>query len=114
MQVLPRRKTQVAAPSSGANGNGNGKNGNDNGKRVAADGTRLVERDPDHSLPVFDPGVELRDSMWEAATPSETTPAPTRYLGHSLPLFGPEALSHALVTVGADGHPKANSNGKGH
>jgi len=110
MQVIPRRKTLVAAPS-GANGHGNG-TGDGNGKR-AADGARLVERIPDHSLPVFDLGGDLRDSTWEAAATPETTAAPARYLGHSLPLFGPEALSHALVTVGADGHPKGNGHPKG-
>ncbi len=40
-------------------------------------------------------------------------PKAARYLGHSLPLFGPGALSHALVTVGANGNGHANGNGSG-
>jgi RND superfamily putative drug exporter len=65
---------------------------------------------------------QLTYDLQESAVDSATTTNGNgkqkvdRYLGHSLPLFGPGALSHTLITVGANGNGHANgkANGNGH
>jgi len=120
MKILPSHKTQTAAPSPPANGQATG-------ERKAANGTRPFARVPNHALPLFDlSGISQRpmDDLHEPAR----KPAPTnghrngkhkgndkhradRYLGHSLPLFGPGVLSHALVTTKTNGNGHANGSG---
>ncbi len=114
MKVLPTHKTQFPPLSRGADGHADG------GRE--ADGRRSIQRVPNHALPLFDlSGVshqltdDLRDLGWESATAPRgrgRRATPARYLGHSLPLFGPEALSHALVTVGAHGDEHGNGHGE--
>ncbi len=120
MKILPSHKTQTTAPPPPANGQATG-------GRKAANGTRPFARVPNHALPLFDlSGISQRpmDDLHEPAR----KPAPTnghrngkhkgndkhradRYLGHSLPLFGPGVLSHALVTTKTNGNGHANGSG---
>ncbi|HKI39622.1 MAG TPA: RND family transporter [Mycobacterium sp.] len=113
MKVLPSHKTQATSPLA---------NGHAGGERATTNGKRSIQRVPNHALPLFDlSGVshrltdDLRDPGWESVSTRGKggQPKAARYLGHSLPLFGPGALSHGLVTVGANGNGHADGNGSG-
>lgn len=99
MKVLPDHKTPAPAPA------------------PAANGKRSGGRAPIHALPLFDlsgTSADFTDDLLEPTGETSTRGGrrtPGRYLGHSLPLFGPGALSHALVSVGTNGHANG-TNGK--
>jgi len=104
MKVLPGHRTRTPMPEPHAAGHPNGKPG-------------AVERIPNHALPLFDlSGVSqhFTDDLLEPQRASATTNGHrngNRYLGHSLPLFGPGALSHALVTVTTNGNGHRSDSG---
>ncbi len=132
LKVLPSHKVQVApaapAPSGGATDD-----------RKASNGKRPTGRLPNHALPLFDlsgMSQHLTDDLLEPAPKPVHTNGKRkgngnsnsnskghtngngkrkgeRYLGHSLPLFGPGVLSHALVTAGANGNGHTNGKANG-
>jgi len=126
MKVLPSPRTHVPSPAAQANGHAPG-------ARKATSGGRPSARVPQHALPLFDlsgMSANLTDDLVEPARASVSANGHRngnnkrrvdRYLGHSLPLFGPGVLAHALVSAGTNGHGngsngtgRSNSNGHSH
>ncbi len=76
-----------------------------------------AQRISEHALPLFDLSKvshALTDDVREPALDSSSFTngkrKGDRYLGHSLPLFGQDFLSHRPITVGANGNGHANGN----
>ncbi|MEY8016697.1 RND family transporter [Mycobacterium servetii] len=116
MKVIPSPRTHVPAPAPQANGHAPG-------AHKASKGDRSTAHVPNHALPLFDlsgMSTQLTDELVEPTRDAVSANGRRngnhkrrvdRYLGHSLPLFGPDVLSHALVSVGTNGHANG-SNGK--
>lgn len=118
MKVIPGIKTHPL-PAPPTNGHA-GSNGHANGEHTAKPS---VDLNRDHALPLFDLSglshlLDLKEA--EAPSPARTNgngrarPKPGRYLGHSLPLFGQDILSHRplLVSTGVNGgHRNGKANG---
>ncbi|MFY2861644.1 RND family transporter [Mycobacterium sp. THU-M104] len=121
MKVIPNLKTHVRQPEPQQHGRARGTPKEAGDQRPAA-------RVPSHALPLFDLGgasSHLTDDLTEPARHplsanrnGNGSYKRNRYLGHSLPLFGPGVLSHALVSAGTNGprngHSNGRANGAGH
>lgn len=119
LKVIPSAKTHVPVPAALTNGHASNGRNTPNGKAS-------IDLNRDHALPLFDlSGLSHLMDLAESTAYSSTRgngrvrPKPGGYLGHSLPLFGQEILSHRPILVGANGghqNGKVNGhlNGNGH
>lgn len=114
MKVIPSPRSHVPAPAPQAHGHAPG-------ARKASNGGRPTAHVPNHALPLFDlsgMSTQLTDDLIEPRRDAVSANGRRngnhkrrvdRYLGHSLPLFGPDVLSHALVSVGTNGHANGSN-----
>ncbi len=121
MKVIPSAKTH-APVSPAPNGHATDE------QKTASKARPSIDLNRDHALPLFDLSglshlLDLKESTVHSSTRTNGNgtlrPKPGHYLGHSLPLFGQDILSHRPMLVGANGghqNGKANghANGNGH
>ncbi|MGZ4583093.1 MAG: MMPL/RND family transporter [Mycobacterium sp.] len=115
LKVIPSIRTQ-APPSSAL------KNGHAAEEQKTTNVKPTVDLNREHALPLFDlTGLSHLMDLKESGAHSPTRTNGTngghksdRFLGHPLPLFGHDILSHRPILVGANGGSNGGPNGNGH
>ena len=121
LKVIPGRKPQASVSSIRATKVAPLMDGNATCDRETTTfGQPSIDPVRDHALPLFDlsglshhAAYDLKESALDSSTSANGNGKHKidRYLGHSLPLFGPAVLSHPLSTIRTNGDGHANGNG---
>jgi RND superfamily putative drug exporter len=114
----PRTSSRQLPKARGANGRAGDQRKATPQSPAATNGKASIDRLSDHALPLFDLGGlpdHVTDDLRESAMTGngDGKHQTDNLLGHSLPLFGQDVLSHRPITIGANGNGHADGKANG-